>query len=81
MTSIARFSTGANLLRSGVASISFADIIAVFYARAFVFFLLACVVKKIRVVRSRCSNCFSSEKNQKKKKISGSRRLSRLVDQ
>jgi hypothetical protein len=80
MTSIARFSTGANLLRSGVASISFADIIAVFYARAFVFFLLR-VVKKIRVVRSRCSNCFSSEKNQKKKKISGSRRLSRLLDQ
>jgi len=74
MTSIARFSTGANLLRSGVASISFADIVAVFYARAFVFFLL--VVKKIRVVCSVCSNCFSSEKNQKKKKISGSRRLS-----
>ena len=48
MTSIARFSTGANLLRSGVASISFADIVAVFYARAFVFVFFFCV-KKIRV--------------------------------
>lgn len=80
MTSIARFSTGANLLRSGVASISFADIIAVFYARAIVFFLLR-VVKKIRVVRSRVPTVSLRKKNQKKKKISGSRRLSRLVDQ
>jgi hypothetical protein len=72
MTSIARFSTGANLLRSGVASISFADIVAVFYARlCFVFFSCVCEEKSSRLV---CFfNCFFRG-TKKRKKISGSRR-------